>query len=871
MERKVLPPKRALKFLRWFCREDCIEEIEGDLTEIFEKQYEDSSARARRIFALNVIKYFRPEFIKSPKTSYHVNTTVMFRHNILISYRNFMRYRSSFLINLVGLSTGLACALLIYLWVYDEMSIDQFHEKGDRLYQVLKNTQQGDGTIETLESTPAMMAQTMAEDFPEVEYATSVIHFDMGTISVDDKHIKARHIFADKNFFTVFSYKLLEGSTEKSFADKYGILLSDQLAMKLFGTTENVIGKTIAWEWWDRFNGSYMVSGIFKTPPSSSSFQFDLIFTHTLWADVNANNYNWVSNNAYTYLVLREGTDASQFAGKVREYSKSKYEKIYGKDGLQWEGLVVLQRYADHYLYGNFENGVQTGGKIQYVKLFSIIAIFILVIACINFMNLSTARASRRMKEVGIKKVVGAQRSSIIVQHLSESIFMTGLSLMMATLLVYLLLPSFEIITGKEFNLTFDSTLLLFMAGITILTGLVSGSYPALYLSGFRPAVVLKGLLKTSAGESWIRKGLVVFQFVVSVTLIVSVVVVYKQIQFIQAKNLGYDKENIITFTNEGRLRKDITTFLTEVRKIPGVVSASSMNGDLVGNNGGGGGIDWEGKDPNGGIEFNGLYIDYELIEMLGLKMEEGRTFSDKFGSDRNKVIFNATAIDMMKLKDPVGKKVKMWGEEVGIVGVVKDFHYESLYQNVGPLFLRCSEFNGNTLIKIKTGEERKTIGRINKFYESFTNGLVFDYHFLDQDFETLYAAETRVSILSKYFAGIAVLISCLGLFGLAAFTAERRVKEIGIRKILGCSEFGVVRMLSGDFTKMVLLSIIIALPLSYFIANRWLESFAYHINLKWWFFVGAGLAALVVAWITVGIQTVKAATANPTECLRRE
>ncbi|HEY4656677.1 MAG TPA: ABC transporter permease [Cyclobacteriaceae bacterium] len=870
-KRKVLLPKRALRFLRWFCTEDCLEEIEGDLTEIFEKQYEQSPGKAKRKFTWSVITYFRPEFIKSFNTNHRTNTTAMFRHNFLISYRNFMRYKSSFLINLIGLSTGLACALLIYLWVYDEMSIDQFHEKGDRLYQVLKNTPQADGTVQTLEYTPSMMAQTLAEDFPEVEYATSVHHRDKGSISVDDKQVKAKHIFADKNFFIVFSYKLLEGSTEKSFADKYGVLLSDQLAIKLFGTTENVIGKTITWEWWDRFNGSYIVSGIFETPPSHSSFQFDLIFTHTLWADTNSNNYNWVSNNANTYLVLKKGTDAKQFAEKVRDYSKAKYEKIYGKDGLQWEGLVVLQRYVDHYLYGNFENGVQTGGKIQYVRLFSIIAIFILVIACINFMNLSTARASRRMKEVGIKKVVGAQRSSIIVQHISESIFMTGLSLMAAALLVYLLLPPFKIITGKEFNLTFDSTLLLFMAGITILTGLVSGSYPALYLSGFRPAVVLKGLLKTSAGESWIRQGLVVFQFVVSVTLIVSVVVVFKQIQFIQAKNLGYDKENIITFTNEGKLRKSITTFLTEVKKIPGVVNASSMMGDLVGNNGGGGGIDWEGKDPNDGIEFSGLYIDYELIEMLGLKMEEGRTFSDKVGSDRNKVIFNATAIDMMKLKDPVGKNVNMWGEEVEIVGVVKDFHYESLYQNVGPLFLRCSEFNGNTLIKIKTGEERKTIDRINKFYESFTNGLVFDYHFLDQDFETLYAAETRVSILSKYFAGIAVLISCLGLFGLANFTAERRIKEIGIRKILGCSELGIVRMLSGDFTKMVLLSIIIALPLSYFIANRWLESFAYRIDLKWWFFIGAGLAALIIAWLTVGLQTVRAARANPTECLKME
>lgn len=868
---KTPPPKRALQFLRWFCRENYLEEIEGDLTEIFERQHETSPGKANRNFAWSVIRYFRPEFIKSLESFNPVNPLTMVRHNLLIAYRNFMRYKSSFLINLAGLSTGLACALLIYLWVHDEMSIDQFHEKGNRIYQVLKNTLQGDGTVETLESTPAMMAETMAEDFPEVEYATSVIHFDMGSISVDDRHIKAKHIFGDKNFFNVFSFRLLEGSTEKSFADKYGVLLSDQLAMKLFGTTENVIGKTIAWEWWERSNGSYTVSGIFKAPSSRSSFQFDLIFTHTMWEDVNANYYNWVSNNAYTYFVLREGTDANQFAAKVRDYSKAKYEEIYGKDGVEWEGLVVLQRYADRYLYGNFENGVQAGGKIQYVKLFSIIAIFILIIACINFMNLSTARASRRMKEVGIKKVVGAQRGSIVVQHLCESIFMAGLSLVVAMAVVYLLLPPFRTITGKELTLTFDNALFPAVLGITVFTGLVSGSYPAFYLSGFRPAVVLKGLLRTSVGESWVRRGLVGFQFVVSITLIVSVVVVYKQIQFIQAKNLGYDKENIIRFTNEGRLRKDISTFLTEVRRIPGVVTASSMNGDLVGRNGGGGGIDWEGKDPNGGIEFDGLDVDYGLMELLGLEMLEGRTFSDKAGSDRRKVIFNATAIDMMGLKDPVGKKVTMWGVEAEIVGVVKDFHYESLYQDVDPLFLRCSELNGNTLIKIKAGEETETLDRVSKLYQSFTNGLVFDYHFLDQDFETLYAAEQRVAVLSKYFAGIAILISCLGLFGLAAFTAERRVKEIGIRKILGCSELGIIRTLSGDFTKIVLVSIFIALPLSYIFASRWLESFAYHIDLRWWFFVGAGMTALVVAWVTVGIQTVKAARANPTECLRSE
>lgn len=865
------PPRKALAFLRWFCREDYLEEIEGDLTEVFQKESENALPKARWKFTWSVILYFRPAFIRSFKNYYHTNATAMFKHNLLISYRNSMRYKSTFIINLIGLSTGLACTLLIGLWVYDEMSIDQFHDNKDRLYQVLKNTKQGDGTIETMEYTPSMMAQTMKEDLPEVEYATSIIHRDKGSISVNDRHIKAKHIFADTNFFKVFSYEFIEGSKASALADKYGVLLSDQLALKLFGTTENIIGKTIAWEWWDKFDGSYIVSGIFKTPPARSSFQFDLMFPHALWADRNSNGNNWVSNNAYTYLVLREGTDAKQFSEKVRNYSRAKVEQIYGKEGLEWEGLVVLQRYADHYLYGTFENGVQTGGKIQYVKLFSVIAAFILVIACVNFMNLSTARASRRMKEVGIKKVVGAQRSSIIRQHISESMIMTGLSSILAVLLVYLFLPSFKVITGKDLTLALDSTMLLQVAGIVIITGLISGSYPALYLSGFRPAIVLKGLSKNSVGESWIRRGLVTFQFVVSVTLIVSVVVVYKQISFIQSRNLGFNKENVIAFSNEGKLRKDITTFLTEVKKIPGVVNASSMSGDLVGFHGGGGGIDWEGKGPNDGIEFSGLYVDYGLIEMLELQMAEGRTFSPKFGSDRDKVIFNTTAINMMKLKDPVGKTVKMWGQEAEVVGVVKDFHYESLYQNVGPLFLKCSEFNFNTLIRIKSGEEQETINRISKLYQSFTNGLTFDYRFLDQDFETLYAAETRVSILSKYFAGIAVLISCLGLFGLAAFTAERRTKEIGIRKILGCSELNIVRILTGDFTKMVLLGIAIALPASYVIAYRWLESFAYRIDLKWWFFLGAGLAALAIAWITVSFQTIKAAWANPAASLRTE
>ncbi len=794
----------------------------------------------------------------------------MFRHNLLIAFRNLKRYKGSFLVNLVVFSTGLASTLLIYLWVNDELSIDKFHINDSRLYQVLKNAPEGDGSIGTFQTTPALMAETMAEDLPEVEYSASVIKRDNGILSVGEKHLKAKHMFASKDFFKVFSYQLLQGRKEKLLTDKYEILISNELAQKLFNSPENAIGKTVEWEWRENFNGSYTVAGIFEVPSSHSSEKFEVLFAHALWIDKNKDTY-WGSNNAQTYIVLRDGVNAKEFGEKIREYSRQKYEKLHGKEGLKWEGTVLLQRYSDRYLYDHFENGVQSGGKIEYVKLFSIIAIFILIIACINFMNLSTAKASRRTKEVGIKKTFGAQRGSIAWQHIGESLIMAFLSLIIALFLIYLFLPQFNQITGKHLWLKFNTKVILYILGLTTLTGIIAGSYPAIYLSGFKPATVLKGLLKTSIRELWVRNGLVVFQFCVSVMLIVSVIVVYKQISFIQTKNLGFEKDNIIRINNEGNLRKGQSTFYNEVKKIPGVVEVTGMSGDLVGMHSGGGGINWEGKNPNEGIEFDGFYVDYNLVEMLNLKLKEGRSFSSSAGSDMDKVIFNETAIAMMKLNDPVGKIVTMWGKERQIIGIVQNFHYESLYKSVGPLFIAFQDNNFNTLIKIKAGTEQETLKRISKFYSDFNLGLPFEYQFLDQDFEELYAAENRVSILSRYFAGIAILISCLGLFGLVAFTTERRTKEIGIRKVLGSNEWSIVLLLSKSYTKMVLMAVIIGLPLSYLIINRWLLHFAYRIDLELWVFTGTGLFALFIAWITVGFQTMKAAMINPTDCLRNE
>lgn len=866
---RQIPPKLPQRVLHSFLRDDLAEEVLGDLEEKFNSTSKNKSMfRAKLNYWYQVLNYIRPFAIRKSKSN-HSNFYAMFQHNILISFRNFKKFKGSFLINLTGLSTGLACALLIYLWVNDELSIDKFHEQDSQLYQVLKTNPKSDGTVVTMAHTPAAMARTMAEDFPEVEYAVSVLPSrDNGIISAGGRHVKAKHQFAGEDYFKVFSYHLIQGNEEKALTDKYGVLLSETLALKLFNTTENIVGKMVEWEWWDKFNRTYTVAGVFADPPSNSSTQFDIIFPHSLWVDT-INDTCWCSNNAGTHLVLRKDADVKLFDEKIRNYSREKLKELEGPDGLKWEGTLSIQRYSDRYLYNHYENGVLAGGKIEYVRLFSIIGFAILLIACINFMNLSTAKASRRVKEVGIKKVAGAQRGTLIVQYIGESMIMTLLSLIIAIGLVNLLLPTFREITGKGITLNFDGNLLLSITGITLITGIISGSYPALYLSGFSPVLVLKGQMKTSGGESWLRKGLVIFQFTVSVVLIVSVMVVYKQIEFIQSKNLGYNKDNIIRFANEGKLRRGATTFLTEVKKMPGVVNASTMAGDMIGNHSGGGGIDWEGKTQ--GIEFSGLYVDHNLLEMLGVEMMVGRTFFPESGSDLDKVIFNETAISMMGLKDPIGQTVNMWGKEKQIIGVVKDFHYESLYENVGPFFFACTENNPSTLIKIKAGMEQETIDRISKFYTEYNEGLPFDYQFLDQDYQTLYAAENRVSILSRYFAGVAILISCLGLFGLAAFTAERRTKEIGIRKVLGSSALGIVYLLTSDFTKIVFVSLCIALPSSFFLAGEWLSSFAFRIELEWWYFTGAGLATILIAWLTVGIQTVRAANINPTRCLKNE
>jgi predicted permease len=767
----------------------------------------------------------------------------------------------------VGLSSGLTCALLIYLWVQDELGFDKFHAQGDQIFRVMANHQHTDVT-NTQPDVPGLLAPALKAEFPEIEKAVSTSSGGVkGTqimmVSTEDKHFKASGRFASQDFFSIFSYELLAGHEDQVLTDKNAVVISESLAKKLFGTTENIIGKSLEWEA-SGSQGKVAVSGVFRDVPANSSEKFDLVLSFDFYEKELYGKYaHWRNYYAYSYLMLKKGTDVAAFNAKILNFMKTKAEDS--------NITLFVEPFSENYLHGKYVNGVKAGGRIEYVRLFSLIALFLLAIACINFMNLSTAKSTDRGKEVGVKKAIGAGRRTLVSQFLGESMLTAFGSLAVAILWVKLLLPQFNRIMGKQISLHFDASFLVPMLGITLLTGLVAGSYPAFYLSNFNPVGILKGKIKASASELWVRKGLVVFQFGISLVLIVGVLIIYRQIEFVQNKNLGFDKNNLLQFDIQGKMGENREAFFSEIRQIPGVVGASSSSFRL-GKGNWTQGIQWEGKAPDADFTFFQVYSDAGALDALGLQMVEGRVFSKQFGTDKTGIIFNESAIKIMGLKDPVGKTVHHYNGDKQIVGVVKDFHFTSLHGTITPLFfLYEPEKATQALVKISAGRERETIEQLKAFYEKFNPGYAFDFTFMDQNYQALYESEQRMSLLSRYFAGLAILISCLGLFGLTTYTAEQRRKEIGIRKVLGASVAGITSLLAKDFLKLVVIAIVIASPLAYYFMQQWLSDFAYRIDIQWWMFAIAGAAAVAIAFLTVSFQSVKAALANPVKSLRSE
>ncbi len=791
----------------------------------------------------------------------------MLKRNLRYFFKKFNRSKTTYSINLIGLSAGLVCCLFIYLWIYDELHIDKFYPNEDRIYSVMVNDQQPDRII-TSNTGSAILGKALKNAFPEIEYAvttTPAAWFKSFSLSYNDKDaVKGIGNFVGKDFFKVFPRRFLDGNQNTALVNENSIVISAGLARKIFNTVDGVVGKSIKWKW-QTITREPVISGIFEDFPPNSTNNFDFLLTTPSWneiikaseasADLSGGPFN-------TFVVLNKGAKLEDFNKKAANFIKN-----YVPNSTY---TLFLSKYSDAYLHGAYENGIQKGGKIEYVKLFIIIAICVLAIACINFMNLSTAKAAERMKEVGIKKTLGAGRRSLILQFLGESVLLSFLSLIIAILVVILLFHQFKIVTEKEFILRLDPKLILSVVLITLITGIIAGSYPAFYLSRFKPAAVLKGKWVGSLRGVYIRKILVLFQFSLSVLFLVVVMVVFNQIKYVQTINPGFDKDNVIYFEMQGKVADDIEVFLNEVKGISGVVQASSIENTIIlPTYTPAPGVHWEGKNTDDKIRFYQEGVNYGAIESLGIKIAAGRSFSRQF-ADTSAVLLNESAVRAMGLKDPVGKRISVWDKEKIIIGVLKDFHFNSLHEEIKPFIFRMDP-QSCLLVLIRIDEKRRkqAIESIQEKYAAFNPGIYFDYKFLDDDFQAQYASEKVVITLSKYFAAFAILISCLGLLGLTAFTAEQRVKEIGIRITLGASKGSIIYLLSVSFAKIVILSIIIGLPLSYIISINWLNNFAYRIELTPVYFIAAALITFIIAGLTIGIQAARASMANPVDSLK--
>lgn len=791
----------------------------------------------------------------------------MLKHNLLIIYRGFLKHKSTFIINLLGLSIGMTCAILIYLWIGSELNVNQFHEKESRLYQVMANNHYTEG-IQTQKALPDFFARTVKEEIYGIESAIQMIPdfwFDDINFSYEDKQFKAEGSFAEEDFFEMFSYELIEGDPTTVLSTPDGIVISESLAKRVFNTTQNLIGKTVNWTAMS-YKGTQQITGIMKDMPDNSSMHLEFISPFKKWdifSEAVGRGQHWNNNGPHAYLLLDKNADVAQVNESLEKYLQTKTEHN--------TMTLWLQPYADTYLYNNYENGKVAGGRIKYLYLFGLIGVFILLMACINFINLTTARATRKAKEIGVKKAIGAERSTLIFQYLTEAVMIAGLASILAIIFTSNILPAFNELTESNIQFAFSTDLLLSLSITTLLTGLIAGIYPALYLSGFNPAIVFRGMINRSVGEIFVRKGLVVFQFALSVVLIISMFAIGKQIDFIQNKNLGYNKDHIVYFLKDGKIGEDFKTYQTELLKQPGIIEVVEMNQDLRSDGSSTSGVNWEGKNPEDQINFSHMAAGPGIIKLLGLNLLDGRGFSKEFGLEDKNIIINEKAAKTFGFDNPVGKTVKIWGDDHKIIGMVEDFHTNTFHTEIMPCFLWIKpNFAHLAMVKLDGTNLNNSINTLNNFNKKHT-GLNITLNFIDQKLEESYKSELQIATLSRYFSGLAIFISCLGLFGLATFSAERRIKEIGIRKTLGASQTAIVLLLSKDFTKMVLLGILFAIPIAWYATQQWLNGFAYHTELPIWLFVIAGISALIIAWVTISFQAIRAANLNPVEALRNE
>ena len=807
----------------------------------------------------------------------------MLKNYFKTAFRNLLRNKFYTLINIIGLAIGLATCFLIILYVLDELSFDKYNANAKRIYRVNNEVKFGDNYFDMAVS-PALLGSTMVRDFPEVQQYTRLRWYGSFLVKKGNENIQEGRVgFADSTLFEVFSLPVIEGDPKTALVEPHSLVITEKVAKKYFNTTD-VVGKTML----INDTGNYKVTAVIRNIPTQSHFNFDIFVP--MRENSGANDDNWLSENWNTYVLLKKDADPkkleSQLNAFMEKYTAPLLQSVVHQsmDEFKKGGGFIRASFTpllDIHLRSNKTAELDGNGNAQYVYIFSAIALLILLIACVNFMNLSTARSSNRAKEVGVRKVLGSLRKNLVQQFLTESVLISLIALVFAFAISWLLLPYFNELSGKTIHLAslFHPTMIISLFALMLIVGLLAGSYPAFYLSSFQPIAVLKGKLSAGFKRSWLRNALVVFQFVISIVLIFGTVVIYNQLNYIHKKDIGFNRNQVLTINHTDALGAQALTFRNELLQISGVQNAT-MSGYLPVNYNRNNNAYFTSPalDPKTGMSMQSWTVDENYISTLGIKLLQGRNYSSQFGTDSTAIIINEAAAKFLATKDLLNKKLYTLNDiqqktllEYHIIGVMKNFNFSSLRDVVTPLAFFLGKDNGNISVRIAATDIPSVTAQIKNKWKAIAPSQPFDYSFMDEDFNRWYTTERRMGQIFITFAVLAIVIACLGLFGLITYAAEQRVREIGIRKVLGASVNNIARMLSVDFLKLVLVSSVIAFPIAWWAMHKWLQDFAYRVSISWWIFFVSGILALLIAVLTVGFQAIKAGVANPVKSLRTE
>jgi putative ABC transport system permease protein len=868
-QKKDTPPPLGEKILNIFLPKKESLSVAGDYEELYsEIVHSRGKSKALLWYWIQIIKS-----IWAGISVYIWWSLTMFKSYIKVAVRNLKRHKIYSFINISSLAIGMACCVLILMWINDEIQYDRFHEQNENIYRVVNDLNYGPHSQLT-DGTPFPLGPAMKEEIPEVKDVVRLLPTRKMLVSYgENKYYEENFYFADPSLFEIFTFPFVQGNPDKVLSSPSSVVITKAMASKYFGS-EDPVGKTIR----TQNQNDYVVSGVIEDIPKNSHIQFGFLGSIERAVAMGARTH-WSGWLYDSYVLLQPQTSFVELNTKLEEWIKTKDSE---------EARYYLQPLSDVHMYG-----LQGEGAIRPLSFFSLLALLILVIACINYMNLATARAGTRIKEIGLRKVVGAKRKNILKQFMSESVLFAFFALLISICLVALFLPLFNQISGKELGMSLAHNKFLFLGilGITLLTGILAGSYPALFLSSFEPDRILKGTLNTKkigTSTASIRKGLVVIQFVLTIVLLISTTTVYRQMSFIKNQRLGFDKNYLIytQLRSEGNLWErynaektwmNYKTLKNELSQNPNILDVSSATCLPFGAMGGEfGQLDWEGKDPEYQVEMNHMAVDSHFFKTFQLEKIEGRFLSDEFPSDSQNFILNEAAIKATGLESPVGTKFRLLDKTGIITGVIKDFHFATLHNEIGPLVLHLMPYQywmyrNYVFVRISSDNVSQTMTSIKKMWDRAIPEYPFEFHFLDSTIESRYRSEQRLEIILRIFTFLAIAISCFGLFGLISFTAEQRTKEIGIRKVLGASVGSVVQLLTKEFVVLVALANVIAWPVAYFVMTKWLKNFAYRTEIGLLTFLFSGFVALLIAVLTVFIQSIKAALANPIDSLRYE